>query len=123
MIVLRLFLLTDPEMSVSHMLVLPRHPSAMAEMTPTTTDPGFSFDDFIKADPDGEGADPLLDAIGDDLFKVNYITAIVATTCTRSTCTRSTCTRSTCTRSTCTRSTCVYIFFMLLLDTIVDCLL
>ncbi len=65
--------LLDPDVSVSHMLVLPRHPNAMAEMTPT--DPGFTFEDFIKSDPEVEGADPLLEGIGDDLFKV--ITSIL----------------------------------------------
>ena len=61
-------LLADPDSSVSHMLILPPHPSVLSEMTPT--DGGMSFDDFMNVEPEMEGADPLIAVIGDDLFAV-----------------------------------------------------
>lgn len=61
----------ESDLSISHILILPPHPNHIPDMTPT--DAGFTFEEFIKGDPEGEAADadPLLAGIGDDLFVVN----------------------------------------------------
>lgn len=51
------------------MMVLPPHPKAAPKTTPIDGD--LTFDDFIKADPEGEAID--LAGIEDDFFKVKLV--------------------------------------------------
>ena len=66
-----LFLVPERGPSISHILVLPPHPSTIAAMTPIDVTAGVTFEDLIK-ETGNDDTDPLLAGIvGDDVFKVS----------------------------------------------------